>query len=119
MGTTSRVRVWSVLAEISGKLDRPFNLDHLARLAGLSSRQFSRVFRAQFGHSPAAALRLLRMRVAHRLLTTTSLSVKEVAARSGFRDLSHFVKGFAKLYGRPPGRCRGAVFAGKATVSDD
>jgi AraC-like DNA-binding protein len=42
------------------------------------------------------------MDVAKVLLETTFLSVKEVAAKSGFNDLSHFVRDFKKMNGLTP-----------------
>ena len=43
-----------------------------------------------------------RMETAAELLRTTHLLVKEVAARVGIHDDSHFVRDFAKVYGLSP-----------------
>lgn len=42
------------------------------------------------------------MRLAQRLLETTSLTVKEVFCQTGFGDESHFVREFKQLYGCTP-----------------
>ena len=42
------------------------------------------------------------MKEAAVLLSTTFLSVKEIMARVGFSDESHFVRDFKKIYGMTP-----------------
>ena len=46
------------------------------------------------------------MEQARELLETSYLSVKEVMARVGVADESHFVRDFKKAYGRTPARYR-------------
>jgi len=51
-------------------------------------------------------LKSLRMQQAGILLTTTFLSVKEIARRVGLTDESHFVRDFKRIYGVTPSEYR-------------
>ena len=46
------------------------------------------------------------MRLAVRLLQTTTASVKEIAAQCGFDDVSYFCKVFRKVHSLTPGEYR-------------
>jgi len=54
-------------------------LAELARLAGLSSRQFARRFRATTGSTPAWTLDTMRLDLASSLLVTTSRTITDIA----------------------------------------
>ncbi len=56
----------------------------LARRAGMSARNFARVFTREVGATPARFVESARLDAARRLLEETSGGVEEVAARSGF-----------------------------------
>ncbi|MCX6945312.1 MAG: helix-turn-helix domain-containing protein [Opitutales bacterium] len=46
------------------------------------------------------------------MLADSRLAVKEVAARTGFRDTSHFSKVFRRVDGLAPAHYRDALLAG-------
>ena len=54
-------------------------------------------------------LNRVRLKAAAELLQYSTLSVKEVAAATGFRSSSYFVARFRERYGIPPGRARHGV----------
>jgi transcriptional regulator GlxA family with amidase domain len=56
----------------------------LARRAGLSARQFARVFTAEAGTTPARHVAAVRLDAARALLERSRLGLDEVAARAGF-----------------------------------
>lgn len=56
----------------------------LARRAGMSPRNFARVFTREVGSTPARFVESARLEAARRLLEETSEGVDEVAAESGF-----------------------------------
>lgn len=87
---------------MNSNLNRRITLDELARSANLSKTHFSCLFRTQTGDSPGRYLMRLRMKKAAELLTTSTLSVKEVMASVGFNDKSDFVRSFKKAYGAAP-----------------
>jgi AraC-like DNA-binding protein len=101
-------RVLGVLRQ----LDRPLRMDELARECCMSRSHLHRLFRKATGLSPARVRKDLRMQEVARLLAATEFPIKEVAARAGFGDLSHFVRDFERVYGASPSvyrvRARGA-----------
>lgn len=92
------------LANVAEHLKRNFRdtLDapRLAKMAGLSLRQFGRKFRSTFQSTPRDYL--MRMRILHAcsLLAETSLPVTEVALQSGFYDHSDFARQFRRQLGQ-------------------
>lgn len=74
----------------------------MAESANLSVDHFSRLFKKETGVSPHQYLKEARLNVARALLESSELSVKELSARSGFKDQSHFVRDFKKAYGLSP-----------------
>ena len=60
--------------------------DWLAEQAGMSTRNFARIYTRQMGMTPAKAVEAMRTDKARDLLETTSLSVKQIATKCGFND---------------------------------
>lgn len=77
-------------------LDHELTVDQLARQAHMSSRTFSRRFRAELGTSPAAWLNRQRTLRAQHLLEQSQHSVDEIARLCGFGTASvlrhHFLR---------------------------
>lgn len=102
--TDSRVaRTQSI---IRSQMHRKLTLPELAGETGLSASRFCHLFKIHTGKAPAHYLKQLRMDRARELLETTFLSVKEICARVGLNDVSHFVRDFEKTYGLSPARYR-------------
>ena len=99
-------RVDAVLALMAARLHEPFDLALFATGVRLSSRHLTRLFDRDFGAPPTIIFKAIKMRVARELLETTRLSVKEVAYKSGFSDISHFVRDFTRINGLSPARFR-------------
>ena len=99
-----RVRRAIALAEEC--LQKGWSPARLAESVNLSPSRLHQLFKRETGVPPARYLRLLRMRRARGLLETTHLSVKQVMARVGVTDESHFVRDFKKTYGLTPARHR-------------
>ncbi len=95
-----------VAAHIRRNLDRDLDVQSLADLAGLSRAHFTRVFTDCEGSSPAEFVQLERMRLAARLLTSGTLSVKAIATHCGFEDPNYFAKVFRRTYGISPSQFR-------------
>lgn len=62
----------------------PLRLTDLARLAGMSERQFRAEFRRRTGRCPREEIQRVRMEAANRLLRDTDLKLEAVASESGF-----------------------------------
>jgi transcriptional regulator GlxA family with amidase domain len=66
------------------RLERPLEVEEMARHAGVSPRTFARRFREETGTTPLQWLLGRRVLAARRLLEETELPVEEVAWRAGF-----------------------------------
>lgn len=89
-------------AFMTANFSKPLDIEDYAYLTGRSVSSFRRDFIAQFGTSPKHWLIEKRMERAHQLLSSGRSSVADVAAESGYENLSHFIKAFHKRYGVPP-----------------
>jgi AraC-like DNA-binding protein len=105
-------RVREVLAYIAAHYWQPLTREVLARQVNLSPSRLHSLFRRHAGTTPRAAIMAKRMAKAAELLRTTHLLVKEVAARVGIQDDSHFVRDFAKFHGLGPTAYRQAQYRG-------
>lgn len=79
----------------------PMDLSDLARYFGLSKATLKRRL-ADEGGSYTKALDRVRERTAMRLLSDTTLSIGEVAFRTGYKDLSAFNRACRRWTGRSP-----------------
>ena len=82
------------------------SLETLARQSGLSPKYFCKCFRAIIHRSPIDDLNHYRVECASFLLTTTDMSVAEIAQRCGYNDSSFFIKQFKRYKGATPHQYR-------------
>lgn len=104
-----RVAVPSVnhaLEYMEAHLAEPITVDDLAAHAGVSRRLLEMRFREQFGCSPYAKLKALRLDHAKHLLQTTNLSIAIIAERCGYPQPGEFSKTFHTAVGLTPTRFR-------------
>ena len=83
-------------------------LEHLARLTGMSPKYFCRLFRAVMHRSPIDYLNHYRIECASFLLTSSDMTVAEIAQRCGFSDSSFFIRQFRHYKNTTPRRYRAA-----------
>ena len=76
----------------------------------LSTSHFSRLFRSTTGFSPHEYIMLHRIDEAKALLQSTSLSVKEIAFRVGYRSEVNFIIAFTDKTGLSPTQFRQNIF---------
>ena len=91
-----------LLLWIEQNLQSRLPLSVIARHAAMSTRTLSRRFLEQVGATPAQWIARARVRRAQRLLETSSLSIEDVAAKSGFRSASVLREHFGAILGTPP-----------------
>jgi AraC-like DNA-binding protein len=96
------LRIEKVVALMKDDLTQRLPLGKMAQSVNLSPARLCYLFKSEIGMSAARYLKSLRMTKATVLLSTTFLSVKEVMARVGLADESHFVKDFKRIYGLSP-----------------
>jgi len=95
-------RIQTALAYAKRHLRIPLEIADLARVACLSPRQFTRVFRSETGTSPAKALETLRLEAAKLLLEQSRLPVDSVAREAGFGNRERMRRAFIRAYGEAP-----------------
>lgn len=95
-------RVLQVLEYARSNLTHDLSLSRIASQSNVCIWHICRLFRKDLGMSPSRCVKLLRMRSAAELLDKTHLSVKQVMARVGFNDESHFVRDFKIVFGESP-----------------
>lgn len=83
-------------------LAAPLDVDTLAARAAMSPRNFARVFRSETGTTPARFIEKLRLEAARQVVETTTLSLQQIAADSGFGDPERMRVAFIRAYGQPP-----------------
>ena len=81
-------------------------IQKLAQKLGLSVRQAERTIQQYFGISFTQKKTQARMSAAVHLLTTTSMSISEIARHIGFSSLEHFCATFKKYYNVSAGEYR-------------
>jgi AraC family transcriptional regulator len=99
-------RLRRVSAYIHDHLDEELDLDRLSNIACLSPHHWHRVYRAVHGETLAATVKRLRLHRAAGDLVRTSLSVEEIARRTGYPNLQSFNRIFKSVFGMPPARYR-------------
>ena len=92
----------TVLEFCTKHLADDINVDDIARAAGYSRCHFSRIFHQLYGMPPSKFLAELRLKSAVRILQMECCTIKETAARCGFRDESYFCKVFRRAHGVSP-----------------
>lgn len=97
-------RVKAVIAFLNGNLHHKLTASEIAQSVHLSPSRLREIFKEQTGKSLTQYRRGLQLERAKRLLETTFLSVKEVAASIGTGEVSHFIRDFEKKYGSTPAR---------------
>lgn len=95
-------RVQSALEYARQHLNRPLSVEELAGVVHLSPRQFTRVFTAETGQSPAKAVENLRLEAARLMIEQSRHSLDVVARETGFRDRRHLREVFIRGFGVPP-----------------
>ena len=95
-----------VVRHIAGHLGGDLSAATLAASAGVSERHLTRLFVEDLGQTPGRFVRRARTEGAAHLLTTTTLPLASVAARSGFGSGESLRQAFVDRYGIPPSRYR-------------
>ena len=105
------------VALIEANIAEPLTVPDIAATLGLSQRQLERQFRAAMGCTVVQFATLIRLQHARVLLISTRLSVRDIAAASGFNTLSHFAHAFGRHFNRRPSDYRQGWPEGAPTPS--
>jgi transcriptional regulator GlxA family with amidase domain len=111
----SRSRFADLLPWMLAHLEHDLSVEELAARVSLCPRQFSRRFIQEFGNSPAAFVRRLRLDEARKRLSAPECTVEGVARSVGFSDGDNFRRAFERCFGIAPTAYRGR-FRAKGTL---
>ena len=78
------------------------SIDYLSEQLHLSRTQVYRKVKALTGYSPVELVKMIRMKKASYLLTTTEMSISEIAYNLGFSTPSYFTKVYKEFWGETP-----------------
>jgi AraC family transcriptional regulator, regulatory protein of adaptative response / methylphosphotriester-DNA alkyltransferase methyltransferase len=98
--------VTQAISYMSKNIAKDFSMVEISKELASSRRHLDRLFQQEMNLSASDYLTNLRMEKATDLLKTTSLSVKEVANRTGFSDQSVFSRTFRRHWGFKPSEVR-------------
>jgi transcriptional regulator GlxA family with amidase domain len=82
--------------------DADLSVPALARLAGMSERNFTRVFTRELGEPPGRYVERVRLEAARRLLEQSSSALPVVASRCGFGSAEQLRRAFQRNIGVAP-----------------
>jgi AraC-like DNA-binding protein len=83
---------------------RPFRVEEVAQLSGMSVSAFHRNFQAVTGMSPIQFQKHIRLQAARLLLANRPNDVTGVGSRVGYDSPSQFSREYRRLFGAPPSR---------------
>lgn len=96
------MKIGQVIAHMESHFDENLKIPELARMVGMSDRNFYRFFHRVKGESPLAYLQRLRIAKGARILQTSDKSISEVAMECGFNDSNYFTRQFRRVLGVSP-----------------
>lgn len=100
------VRIKRTIQYIHDNLENELTVAELAEIACLSPFHFARMFKAVTGSAPAHYVSTARLEQAKMLLSHGSLSLADIAHRSGFSSQAAFSTAFKRAMGRTPSSFR-------------
>lgn len=84
--------------------DKPRSIEELSRKATMSSTKLKKLFKSVFGLPIYEYYQQKRMQLAGELLTTSKYSVKQVAEKIGYSNMSNFTTAFKKHMKQEPSK---------------
>jgi AraC-like DNA-binding protein len=94
-------RLAKALTAIHEAPKKPWTLDDLAAIAGMSRTRFAEHFRTSIGQTPIDYLTVWRMTIANQLLARGK-PVKSVASQVGYQSAAAFSRVFSRVTGKAP-----------------
>jgi AraC-like DNA-binding protein len=95
-------RIAQAMERLRSGLNRPLNIEGLARDLGMSSSGFHHHFKAVTDMSPLQYQKQLRLQEARRLMLGENLDAAGAGYRVGYEDPSHFSRDYKRHFGDSP-----------------
>jgi len=94
--------VEAAIEKIRNQYNKELSLDSLAQKLNVSSRNLSRRFQKATGYTTMRYVQKQRLLKAKQLLTSSTLSIEQIAQQVGFGSASVFGRGFKTEYAKSP-----------------
>ncbi|QDU32611.1 HTH-type transcriptional activator RhaR [Poriferisphaera corsica] len=101
----------SVARYLLDNMEEPVSVDDVAECLAMSNSHLRERFRKQYGMSIGHYIRQVKMHHAMRLLSTTDLSVAQIASRTGFQSVYAFSRSFKRETGKSPRQFRDSLIS--------
>ena len=98
--------IYKILRYVEENYSSPISMNDLSEVTGLSADYMTRRFKSVLHMTPSEYVRKFRIARAMELMCTTDDSVSEIAAKTGFSDVSLFSRVFKQSVGLPHARYR-------------
>ncbi|WP_219837826.1 AraC family transcriptional regulator [Paenibacillus sp. R14(2021)] len=95
-------RIQFIQGYIDSHMEGNLKVEEMAKASHLHPNYFIAYFKKHFGVSPLKYVSRKRADKAKILLATTTLSIKDIADQTGFKETNHFAKFFRKETGQSP-----------------
>jgi AraC-like DNA-binding protein len=95
-------RIGVVLGRLHDAPEESWTVEHMAKVASMSRSAFAGRFRSLLGVPPMRYLTEVRLARSARWLTTTDMTVAEVARRVGYGSQESLARAFRARFGRTP-----------------
>lgn len=99
----------SVRNAILASPEKQWTVEELSAMAHLSPAYFQVCYKKAFGVTCMTEVIDAKLEQAKLLLTSTELSVSQIAAKTGYNEVYHFIRQFKKSTGMTPGTFRKTV----------
>ena len=86
-----------------------FRVEHLCSFLGSSEENFTRLFSASTSRPPANFYNQLLLQRGRELLQNSTLSIKEISFKLGFKTSSHFIVAFRREFAISPQKYRSQI----------
>lgn len=104
-------RILTMLSFIQENYAQKLTLQQIADASAISTRECLRCFQNAIRQSPMEYLIDYRVQAAAKLLETTTLTVSEIAMRTGWGSSAYFTKTFRSIRGKTPNAYRKAYLS--------
>lgn len=91
---------------IEGHYMENITLQDISKAGNINHTSLTRLIKAETGMTVSQYLFFYRVIIAKKQLEFTSVPIKDIAARSGFKTVQHFNRIFTRLIGEPPASFR-------------
>jgi len=98
--------VCDAMAFIRSKAHTGIKVADVVKALAISRSSLESRFKATMGYTVHEVIRKIQLDNARRMISETSLAVKEVAANTGFKSVQHMTSLFGRTYGQTPAKYR-------------